>query len=74
MAADLILDRAGQRPLFIEIKSAEAVAVADVKNLIEMARDAGADAMVLCRTPHPYRLNTAEVLPWQAGLRQVFGL
>ena len=42
--------------------------------LIDMARDGEADAMVLCRTPRPYRLGSAEVLPWQAGLKQIFGL
>ena len=71
---DLILDRAGQRPLFVEIKSAETVTSGDVKNLIDMARDGEADAMVLCRTPRPYQLGTAEVLPWQTGLKQIFGL
>jgi len=71
---DLILDRPGQKPLFIEIKSADTVALGDVKNLIELARDGGAEAMVLCQTSRPYNLESAQVLHWATGLNAIFNV
>ena len=71
---DLILDRPGRKPLFIEIKSAETVAIGDVKHLIELARDGEAEAMVLCQTSRTYHLDSAQVLHWATGLNAIFNV
>jgi predicted AAA+ superfamily ATPase len=71
---DLILDRPGQKPLFIEIKSAETVGPGDVKNLLELARDGDAEAMVLCLTTRSYNLDSAQVVHWKTGLNAIFQL
>jgi hypothetical protein len=60
--------------IFLEIMSAETVSIADVKNLIELARDSEAEAMVLCQTSRSYQLDSAQVLPWAAGLNAIFGV
>jgi predicted AAA+ superfamily ATPase len=69
---DLVVERPGRRPLFVEIKSSEHVSAEDVRGCAAITRESDADGMVLCRTPRPYDLNGLRVVPWHQGLDEIF--
>ncbi len=73
LEVDVVVSRPGQRLLFIQIKSAPRVFVTDFRSFIDIANDAKAEALVLSNDPSARIEDGLKFLPWQEGLREIFG-
>ncbi len=70
---DLIIERPGLPPLFIEIKSKDAVTESDLSNLLNLTAEFGAcEAICLSQDPLKKKIGSAMVYPWYEGLRTIF--
>ncbi len=70
---DLVVERPGAAPLFVEIKSATRASEIEVHRLQRLARDHGrAKPSVWCTANAAEIVGGVEVLPWQAALRKYF--
>lgn len=69
---DLIVERGGEKPLLIEIKSAERIYETDIANLTHLAADVPEGRpMCLCRCTTAQRIKDVDVLPWRQGLEEI---
>lgn len=73
---DLVIERPGQPDLLVEIKSYNEVDESDARKLKAFvdAWDRPAEAMLISQDPKTLVVHGIKCLPWQAGLRGVFGL
>ena len=72
---DLILDRPGSDPIFIEIKSAEKVETSDISTLRKFSKDyPDASCYCLSQVPRALILDGIRVLPWQEGILEILEL
>lgn len=63
---DLIIERAGEPTLLIEIKSSTEVRDAKLVGLKQLAKDIkNSKPICLCQTPRPLLSDGVEILPWQ---------
>lgn len=70
---DLIVERPGLPPVFLEIKSKDNVGLSDVHSLLQLSQDFGAcEAICLSQDPRKKQLDAVTVYPWQAGLAYIF--
>jgi hypothetical protein len=70
---DLIVERPGQYPLFIEIKSSPQVNEEALRTLAQLAKDFGScEAICLSRDPYPKQYDQITVYPWQEGILKYF--
>lgn len=70
---DLVVERPGQKTLFIEIKSATSVEARHLTNLKTLARDFGdCDAICLSREDYIKDIDGVIVYPWAVGIKQYF--
>lgn len=71
---DLILERPGMPLALIEIKSSNQITSSDLKTLERMAKDFHQPAVFcLSLDPHPKKIGSVDVLPWQEGIQKIFG-
>lgn len=70
---DLVIDRPGKPPLFLEIKSADRVDERDTRSLEAFLADApeGTEGMLLSRSEIPLRIGKVLCLPWRRGLEEM---
>lgn len=69
---DLIIERAGEPTLCIEIKSATSVREEQLRNLVRLAGDIdNSKAVCLYNGPHILQYPGVEIYPWQQGLREL---
>lgn len=70
---DLIVERPGQKILFIEIKSSDNVSAMDLRTFTKLADDFG-DCEAVCFSNDPYskKIGTITVYPWREGLKTFF--
>lgn len=75
LEVDLVASTPGKVPAFgIEIKAATAPDQSDLKGLkIFHEEYPEARCLILCRTPHQYKLGFVDVLPWEAGIDSILG-
>lgn len=74
LEVDLIAERKGDKTWVVEIKSGEDIDEVDVRKLRALSDDIkNSRPVVLCNTLHPKKVHEVEILPWQAGLKQIFG-
>ena len=67
---DLVVERPGQAPALVEIKSAERVDERDTRGLERFLQAMpGAEGFCLSRDPVPKAIGNVRVLPWDDGLR-----
>lgn len=67
---DLIVERPGRIPLFIEIKSSKEVNASSLSNLINLSKDFGdCEAICLSRDPLSRRVDNVLLMNWQEGLK-----
>lgn len=70
---DLVVDRPGEKYLFIEIKSTNNVKNEQLSTFQRLVADFGqCDAVCFSRDPHAKQLNEILVLPWQEGIKRFF--
>jgi predicted AAA+ superfamily ATPase len=70
---DLVVERPGQKILFIEIKSSRMVEPRHLSTLRNLAHDFG-DCEAVCFSQDPFRkqLDSLMVYPWQEGIKKYF--
>lgn len=73
---DLIVQRPGQKNLFIEIKSKELVTDEDASSLNTLGYDVDsrAEKWLLSRDPLEQKFGSARALHWQKAMTELFGL
>jgi len=72
---DLIIERSGFSPLFVEIKSKDAVNEEDLSSLLKLSTDFGdCEAICLSQDPRKKKIEHVTVYPWQEGLQYIFGM
>lgn len=72
---DLIIERPGSLPIFIEIKSKDAVNERDLSSLLKLSSDFGeCEAICLSQDPRKKKIKHATIYPWQEGLQHIFGI
>lgn len=70
---DLIIERPGLLPLFIEIKSKDNVQASDLNTLLKLSQEFGAcEAICLSQDPRKKQIGHAIVYPWREGLTEIF--
>ena len=70
---DLIIERPGLTPLFIEIKSKDNVLEHDLSNLLKLSHEFGdCEAICLSQDPRKKQIGHAVVYPWREGLAEIF--
>ena len=70
---DLVVERPGQVPLFIEIKSNAAVPVESLRTITQLAQDFG-ECEPVCFSQDPYakKYGAVTVYPWREGMQRFF--
>jgi predicted AAA+ superfamily ATPase len=69
---DLVVERPGQRKLFIEIKSSVGVQDDQLSNLITLAHDHNAEAVCFSRDKIARKIKGAVIYPWRDGINKYF--
>src|SRR3990167_1000686 len=70
---DLVVERPGEKILFIEIKSSEQVEERHLLNLKTLSSDFGeCEAVCLSRDPYPKKIGDIIVYPWNTGVKKYF--
>ncbi len=70
---DLVVERPGKSPLFIEIKSTTHVTKELLSSFIQLTRDFGeCEAICFCDDPLEKMIEHVRVLPWKVGLSRYF--
>lgn len=70
---DLIVDRPGLPPLFIEIKSASQVTKDNLRSFIQLTKDfKDCEAVCFSNDPHVKQIEHVTVFPWQEGIKKYF--
>lgn len=70
---DLIVERPGQLPLFIEIKSATQITHESISSFIRLSKDFGAcEAICICDELFEKLIDHVRVIPWKAALKRYF--
>lgn len=68
---DLIIERAGEKNVFIEIKSSKDVREEELANLELLAKDDGAIPVCLYNGTRILNLNGVKVFPWRTGFKEL---
>jgi len=72
---DLIIERVGYDPFFIEIKSKDAVNEEDLSSLLKLSSDfSRCEAICLSQDPRKKKIKHVTVYPWREGLEYIFGI
>lgn len=73
LEVDLIIERPGLPPLFIEIKSKDAVTETDLSSLLSLTAEFGTcEPICLSQDPYKKKIGSVMVYPWQEGLQAIF--
>ncbi len=68
---DLVVERPGKLPLFIEIKSSTQMTSEAISSFIHLSRDYGkCEAICICDEPYEKMIHHVRVLPWKIALRK----
>ena len=73
LEVDLIVERPGQKHLFIEIKSSKNVNAQDIKNINKISNEFG-DSYAIClsRDKEIKKIDNVTIYPWQHGIDKYF--
>lgn len=72
---DLIIDRPGMPPIFIEIKSRSKIVDEDFRHLFKISKDSmEAEYLLLSQDPISRKKDKILALPWQKGLEKIFNI
>jgi len=71
--ADLVIERPGQIPIIVEIKSSMRITQKEISSFIRLTKDFGAcDAICLCQDPYVQTFEHVTAYPWKTGLSYIF--
>lgn len=72
MEIDLVIERPGRGPVFLEIKSSNFVKDKDLKNLQTLTEEVkGSEGICLCSESYRRKVGSVLVCPWQEALKEV---
>ena len=70
---DLVVERPGEKVLFIEIKSTDSVRAEDLSSMNKIVADFGdAEAVCFSCDPRKKKIGAITVYPWQMGVKKYF--
>ena len=70
---DLVVERPGEKLLFIEIKSSDHIYPEKISTFLSLTKDfVECEAVCFSRVPQAQKIDHVTVLPWQAGLKKFF--
>lgn len=70
---DLVVERPGQRPLWIEFKSSENVKDSELRALSTLSQELKhSEAICICREAQTRKVGNVWVLPWQEAMEKIF--
>ena len=70
---DLVVERPGEKTLFIEIKSSTNVQESQLRTLKQLVEDFGdCEALCFSRDPYPKKMGSVLVMPWDEGVKTYF--
>lgn len=70
---DLIVERPGKLPLFIEIKSSTHVYQESISSFLHLSKDFGqCEAICICDEPYEKMIEHVRVIPWKIALKRYF--
>lgn len=70
---DLVVERPGQLPLFIEIKSSSSVTQESISSFFHLSKDFGeCEAICICDEPYEKMIDHVRVIPWKIALKRYF--
>lgn len=71
--ADLVVERPGELPLFIEIKSSTNITSESIASFIHLTRDFGkCEAICICDESFEKMIEHVRVMPWKLALKRYF--
>lgn len=72
---DLILQKPKSPLVMVEIKSTEKVNEVEVKKMERLSKELNPEKLYyLSRDSHPQQIGSVRCLPWQQGLKEIFGV
>lgn len=70
---DLVVERPGQLPLFIEIKSSSSVTQESISSFFHLSKDFGeCEAICICDEPYEKMIDHVRIIPWKIALKRYF--
>lgn len=70
---DLVVERPGSLPLFIEIKSSSSVTQESISSFFHLSKDFGeCEAICICDEPYEKMIGHVRVIPWKIALKRYF--
>ena len=72
LEVDLIVEKPGQAPIFVEIKASENIETVDLRGFERLIdADAGVTGVVLSRDKRQFSRGAIKFMPWQEGLKEI---
>jgi len=71
---DLIIESYSKKKIFIEIKSSDRIQTEDLSRFIYFTKEQKAEGYVLSNDPSARKIDDVRFLPWQMGIKEIFGL
>ena len=70
---DIVIERPGEKPLFIEIKSTDEIEKTDLTGFIRICKDYG-DCIPMCLSCDRFlkKLDIVTAYYWQDGIKEIF--
>jgi hypothetical protein len=72
VAVELVIERPGQRTIFVEIKSRGRIESVDLQGLRRLAKDLAGETWILCRESREWMLDGLRVVPWRQAIDELF--
>jgi uncharacterized protein len=70
---DLVVERPGKLPLFIEIKSSTHIHPESISGFLHLSKDFGqCEAICICDEPYEKMIEHVRVIPWKTALKRYF--
>lgn len=69
---DVVIQRPGRKPLFIEIKSTDRPEELSLRSFQSLVNDAKAESIVICRSKRAFAIENTQVMPWLDALNLIF--
>lgn len=72
LEVDLIVEKPGQAPIFVEIKASDNIEAVDLRGFERLTEgDSGVTGVVLSRDKRQFSRGAIKFMPWQEGLKEI---
>jgi predicted AAA+ superfamily ATPase len=72
LEVDLIVEKPGQAPIFVEIKASDNIEAVDLRGFERLIEgDSGVTGVVLSRDKRQFSRGAIKFMPWQEGLKEI---